>query len=91
MYYIGFLLQIVLIGYSDQGTLFIGFTDAAKDPHTCTNTHITLTPKSANQQRSFITAIMKSNHNAHCCMLCVNPKRSIKPVILLLGAWKKSP
>lgn len=79
MYSIGFLAADFLIGYSDQEALFIGFTDAAK--HTYTSVHITLTLKSENQQRSFITAIMKSNHSAHCFMFCVNPKWSIKPVM----------
>lgn len=89
MYSIGFLVADFLIGYSDQDTLFIGFTDAAK--HTqCTSAHITLTLKSENQQRSFITAIMKSNHSTHCSMFCVNPKWSIKPVMLLVGVQKKS-
>lgn len=76
----------VLIGCPDQGTLFSRI-------RTAKHRQIQTSPwplKRANQQRSFIRAIMKSNHNLHCCMLCVSPKRSIKSVILLLGVWKES-
>ena len=86
MYSGGALEGYVLIGCPDQGTLFSRIRTAK---HTQTQT----SPwplKRANQQRSFIRAIMKSNHNLHCCMLCVSPKRSIKPVILLLCVWKES-
>ena len=79
--------RVVLIGCPDQGTLFSRIC-TAKDTQAQTSPWPS---KRANQQRSFIRAIMKSNHNLHCCMLCVSPTRSIKCVILLLGVvWKES-